>query len=107
MKDKFIINDRIFNNPIDEYEIVNIINNLCTNTALGPHSVPTDILNQIKLNIADPLAEIVNLSCENGIYIDNLKISKTVPTLKDKESRLNYNNYRQITLLSNINKLIE
>ena len=95
-----------FINPTDEYEIINIINNLCTNKALGPHSVPTDILNLIKLNIADPLAEIVNISIVNGIYIGNHKISKTVPTFKDKGSRLDYNNYRSVSLLSNINVII-
>ena len=41
------------------------------------------------------------------IYIDNLKISKTIPTFKDKGSRLDYNNYRPVSLLSNINKIIE
>ena len=30
----------LFINPTAEYEIINIINNLCTNKALGPH-VPT------------------------------------------------------------------
>ena len=92
-----------FINQTDEYEIIYIINNLCTNKELGPHSVPTDILHLVKLNIADPLAEIVNPSIVNGIYIGNHKISKTVPTFKDKGSRLDYNNYTPISLLSNIN----
>ena len=37
-----------FINPTDKYEIINIINSLCTNKASGPHSVPTDILHLIK-----------------------------------------------------------
>ena len=32
---------------------------------------------------------------------------QTVPTFKEKGSRLDYNNYRPISLLSNINKIIE
>ena len=51
----------------DKYEIINIINSLCTNKASGPHSVPTDILHLIKLNIADPLSEIVSISFVNGM----------------------------------------
>ena len=34
---------------------------------------PNDILQLIRVNIAEPLSEIVNLSFANGIYIENLK----------------------------------
>ena len=51
------------------------------------------LLHLVKLNIVAPIVEIVNLSVANGIYIDNLK------TFKDKGSRLDYNNYRPISLL--------
>ena len=36
-----------------------------------------------------------------------MKISKVIPTFKDKGSDLDFNNYRPISLLSNINKIIE
>ena len=96
-----------FMNPTDKNEIINIINNFNMNKSTGPHSIPNDILNLIKLNIAGPSSEIVNLSFVNGIYIDNLKVSKTIPTFKEKGSNLECNNYRPISLLSNINKIIE
>ena len=96
-----------FVNPTDKYEIIDTINSLSKNKALGPHSTPTDVLHLIKLIITDALSEIINLSFVNGIYIDNLKISKTIPTFKEKGNRLDYNNYRPISLLSNINKIIE
>ena len=41
-------------NPIDKNEIINIINNLNLNKSTGPHSIPSDIVNIIKLNIASP-----------------------------------------------------
>ena len=94
-------------NLTDKNEIINIINNFNMNKSTGPHSIPNDILNLIKLNIAGPLSKIVNLSFVNGIYIDNLKVSKTIPTFKEKGSNLECNNYRSISLLSNINKIIE
>ena len=53
-------------NPTDKNEIIHIINNLNLNKSTGPHSIPSDILNIIKLNIAEPLSEIVNLSIVNG-----------------------------------------
>ena len=78
--------------PTDKDEIVNIINNISMNKAVGPHSIPTYILHLIKLNISEPLSDIINLSFVKGVYFDNLKISKTIPTFKDKGSNLKCNN---------------
>ena len=96
-----------FINPTDEVEIINLIDNLCTNKATGPHSIPTDILQLIKFNIATPLSEIINLSFSTGIYPDNLKTAEVIPIYKDKGSMLQCCNYRPISLLSNINKIYE
>ena len=84
-----------------------IINNIRINKATDPHSIRTDILHLIKFNISEPLAKIVNLSFEKGLYCDCLKISKTIPTYKEKGSNLDCSKYRPISLLSNINKIIE
>ena len=61
----------------------------------------------IKPIISEPLAEIVNLSFKTGVYIEILKISMTIPIFKNKGSEQLCSNYRPISLLSNINKLIE
>ena len=106
------LNDRnehnFFINPTDKEEIINIItNSLNLNKSYGPHSIPAKILHQIKLIVAAPLAEIINLSFEKGTYIEDLKISKTIPIFKEKGSNLSCINYRPISLLSNINKIVE
>ena len=51
-----------FIKPTDKYEVINLINNLSDKKAIGSHSVPTKILQLIKLTIADPLSDIINLS---------------------------------------------
>ena len=99
--------NNFFINPTDKIEIINIINNISTNKATGPHSIPTDILHIIKFYIAEPLADIINLSFEKGSFIENLKMSKVVPIFKEKGSHLDCNNYRPISLLSNLNKIVE
>ena len=60
-----------FINPTDEVEIINLIDNLCTNKATGPHSIPTDIFQLIKFNIATPLSEIINLSFSKIVVTDS------------------------------------
>ena len=65
------------------------------------------ILQLIKCNICTPLCEIINLSFTTGIYPDQLKIAKIIPIYKEKGCKLQCNNYRPISLLSNINKIFE
>ena len=96
-----------FIKPTDRDEILKQINNLNANKATGPHSIPNEILQVAKYIIADPLEKTIKLSFEKGEYFHNLKISKAIPLFKDKGSVLECVNYRPISLLSNINKIIE
>ena len=59
------------------------------------------------MDIAEPLCELINLLFEKAIYFDNLKVSKAIPIFKDKGSLHERSNYRPISLLSNINKIID
>ena len=45
-----------------------------------------------------PLAEIVNLSFKTWVYIEILKISRTIPIFKNKGSEQLCSNYRTISL---------
>ena len=74
--------------------------------AIGPNSIPTDILHILKKDISYPLSIIFNLSLSTGVHPDLLKIAKTIPTYK-KGSKLITGNYRPISLLSNLNKILE
>ena len=60
-------------------------------------------MKQLNDIIASPSVEFVNKSFQSGIFPDIFKI---IPIFKS-ESRALYNNYRVISLLSNISKLIE
>ena len=90
----------------DEKEIETIISSLNQKKSSGPNSIPTHILKLLNDTICCPLKQIFNLFLCTGIYPDILKISKTIPIHK-KGSRLLTNNYRPISLQSNLNKILE
>ena len=52
------------------------------------------------------LADLFNLSLTTGVFPSVLKTAKVVPVFK-KDSKLDYSNYRPISLLSNIEKILE
>ena len=87
-------------------EISVIIKGMNKNKASGPNSIPNEILHILKDEISQPLSYIFNLSFSSGVHPDILKLAKTIPVFK-KDSRLQVSNYRPISLLSNINKILE
>ena len=93
----------IFLQPADKEEIANIISFLNSIKASGPNSIPYRILFLLKNDISKQLADLFNLSFLIGVFPCVLKTAKVVPVFK-KDSKLDYSNYRPISLLSNIEK---
>ena len=60
----------------------------------------------LKNEISKQLADLFNLSFMTGVFPSVLKTAKVVPVFK-KDSKLDYSNYRPISLLSNIEKIPE
>ena len=60
----------------------------------------------MKNDISDHLAVLFNLSFASGSFLTNLKTSKITPIYK-KDSKLKCSNYRPISLLSNMDKILE
>ena len=87
-------------------EISKIITGLDTNKSTGPFGLPVFLLKLFVDFFSIWLSELINLCFETGEFPTLLKMAKVAPIHK-KESKLNYLNYRPISLLSVFSKIYE
>ena len=99
-------NISFFVSPTYKTEIENVISSLDSNKSVGPNSIPTKILKLLKNDISSQLSEIFNISFSSGIFPSILKTAKVIPIYK-KDSKIDFSIYRPISLLSNIEKILE
>ena len=92
--------------PTDSNEVVKIVSSMNSNKPTGPHSIPVRILKDNIDLLAPPLAYLINLSFQTGVFPDKCKIAQVIPIHK-KGDHLCCNNYRPISLLSVFSKIIE
>ena len=99
-------NNSLFIQPTDSEEIANIISSLNINKASRPFSIPNKILILLKQDISIQLADLFNLSFFSGSFPSKLQTAKVVSVFK-KGSKLDCCNYRPISLLSYVEKILE
>ena len=81
-------------------------NKLNWHKASGPDILSYRILFLLENEISKQMPDLFNLPFMTGIFPAVLKTAKVVPTFK-KDSKLNYSNYCPISLLLNIEKILE
>ena len=87
--------------PTSIAEIMTLILQLDDSKAPGPRDIPIKIL-----KITAHVVKIINKSFELGLYPNSLKLGKVIPIFK-AGSKLEVNNYRPISLLPTLSKIIE
>ena len=91
---------------ISNEEVFNILSNLDTNKAVGPDLVHNKLLKSCADLLAPPLTILFNRSINEGKFPKVWKTANVVPIHKKEEKHV-VNNYRPISLLSNIGKAME
>ena len=92
--------------PATEKEISNIIVSLNARKATGSNSFPNFVLKKFKEELKKPLTIITNMSFISGQFPTKGKEAHIIPSYK-KGDKLECSNYRPISLLPNISKIIE
>ena len=91
---------------IDEAAINKIINNLPPKSSSGCDGISSKLLKVIAPVIIKPLTLLINQVLNTGTFPDKLKIAKVIPIFKKGDPSL-FENYRPISLLPAISKVLE
>ena len=102
---KRILNS-FFLSPVVVNETLKEIAKLDDSKAGGDDNMKPGLVKENRDVLADKITHIINLSFKNGVVPDKLKLEKVIPIFK-KNNRTDPSNYRPISLISVINKLME
>ena len=87
-------------------EVKEALRSLKPNKSLGYDNIYSNVVNEISDIFFTPLKFIFNLSLQQGIFPENLKIAEVSPIYKKNEEFL-LTNYRPISGLSCFSKLLD
>ena len=93
-----------FLTPVNHKELESLIKEMNTSKSVGPYSIPTNILKLSCSVFSKSLVKLISFLFSEGSF-PNL-LPNFIPVFK-KGDNLDYDNYRPISLISNIGKLIE
>ena len=96
----------LFFSPTTSNEITELINKLPLKKSSGHDNISNVLLKRLKQSITIPLSIIFNKSLEEGIFPDEMKLADVVPLYKN-QNRSECTNYRPISLLLTLSKLLE
>ena len=104
---KIPINENsLYFTPTNTTEINNIISKLENKSSYGFDQVSNKLIKELRPVISYPLMIAFNKSLETGIFPEVMKQADTIPLHKSKSTE-ECNNYRPISLLLTISKILE
>ena len=106
MKDLDTSESSIFLYPTTSSEILKLIDSLPNKNSSGHDNISNTMLKSLSQSIIVPLEIIYNKSIAEGIFPEDMKKADIVPLYKSK-NRQECSNYRPISLLITLSKLLE
>ena len=100
------ITSRFSFNLVNSNDIYKTIQKLKTKTSCGYDELSTKILKHISVFLTPLITIITNQSLITGIFPEKLKLAKVLPLYK-KGSDVLFDNYRPISLLPSISKILD
>lgn len=95
-----------FLSPITEPDVISLIGKLSASNSTGLDQFSNRLLKKCKFSLARPLCHLINLCFVSGTFPQHLKVSKVLPLHKKGDTH-NIANYRAISLVSSVSKVIE
>ena len=96
----------LYLNPCDKVEVGKLIRKLPNKNSHGYDNISNIMLKCVADEIVTPLCIIINQSLEKGQFPSEMKLADVVPLFKSKDRSLE-SNYRPISLLSTMSKILE
>ena len=100
------VNSEMENKPLSINELKDAFFSLKINKSTGHDDISYNVVSKCFGELCTPLKHIFDLSFENGIFPDSLKIAKVTPVYKSGDSS-SLSNYRPISLLPCFSKMLE
>jgi hypothetical protein len=108
-----LVNDSVFGaghefrlEKVTDSQIESCVAGMRGGSAPGFDNVTALMLKTNLRHLLVPLKHIINLSLEHGVFPENFKTAKVIPLFKSG-TKSDFNNYRPISLLSVISKVLE
>ena len=92
--------------PTDVEQIISVIKELKNTKSSELDGISSSLIKMCYIHLIKPLTFIINLSLNTGEFPELLKIAKVRPLLK-KGSKYEVENYRPISMISTISRILE
>ena len=92
--------------PTTPVEVESYLKTINIRKSVSPFSIKNRVLKEFNKVFAVPISHIFNVSLDSGVFPKKMKIAIVVPVYK-KDDSLDCNNYRPISSLPNISKIVE
>ena len=102
----YVTDARLDSIHMDVTDTVKILKNLNTAKANGPDNISNKILKNLAESLAHPLTKLCNMSLSSAVFPDRWKEAHVTPVFK-KNDKQNKTNFRPISLLANLGKVLE